>query len=141
MVDWLNGFKIEIKYKSLALNSPLGVGGRTKKLNNMYLLRAIVRPEKSTIVMKALFESGFPAVTKLAVFGRGKQRGIKVGNVTYDELPKDLLMIVIPEKDKDFVIETIMDSARTGDKGQFGDGKIFVTKVDESYTISSGKKE
>ena len=54
----------------------------------MYLLRAIVRPEKSTAVMKALFDAGFPAITKLAVFGRGKQRGIKVGNVTYDELPK-----------------------------------------------------
>jgi len=31
-----------------------------------------------------------------------------------------------------------MDAARSGDKGQFGDGKIFVTKVEESYTISSG---
>jgi len=112
-----------------------------KKLNIMYLLRAIVRPEKSAVVMKALFDAGFPAVTKLAVFGRGKQRGIKVGNVTYDELPKDLLMITIPQKDKDFVIETIMEAARTGEKGQFGDGKIFVTKVDESYTISSGVKE
>jgi len=107
----------------------------------MYLLRAIVRPEKSPIVMKALFESGFPAITKMSVFGRGKQRGLKVGNVTYDELPKDLLMIVIDEKDKDFVIETILSSARSGDAGQFGDGKIFVTPVVETYTISSGKKE
>jgi nitrogen regulatory protein PII 1 len=107
----------------------------------MYLLRAIVRPEKSPVVMKALLEAGFPAVTKLSVFGRGKQRGLRVGNVTYDELPKDLLMIVIPEKDKDFVIETIMEVARSGEKGQFGDGKIFVTPVEESYTISSGKKE
>lgn len=107
----------------------------------MYLLRAIVRPEKSSVVMKALFDAGFPAVTKLSVFGRGKQRGLKVGNVTYDELPKDLLMIVINNKDKDFVIETIINSARSGEKGQFGDGKIFVTPVEEAYTISSGKKE
>jgi nitrogen regulatory protein PII 1 len=91
--------------------------------------------------MNALLNAGFPAVTKLSVFGRGKQRGLKVGNVTYDELPKDLLMIVIPEKDKDFVIETIIESARSGDKGQFGDGKIFVTPVTETYTISNGKKE
>jgi nitrogen regulatory protein PII 1 len=91
--------------------------------------------------MNALLNAGFPAVTKLSVFGRGKQRGLKVGNVTYDELPKDLLMIVIPEKDKDFVIETIIESARSGDKGQFGDGKIFVTPVSETYTISNGKKE
>jgi len=91
--------------------------------------------------MNALLNAGFPAVTKLSVFGRGKQRGLKVGNVTYDELPKDLLMIVIPEKEKDFVIETIIESARSGDKGQFGDGKIFVTPVTETYTISNGKKE
>src|ERR1035437_8571769 len=104
----------------------------------MYMLRAIVRPEKSSIVMKALFDAGFPAVTKMAVFGRGKQRGLKVGNVTYDELPKDLLLIVIPEKDKDYVIETILDSARTGEAGQFGDGKVFVTPVVETYTISTG---
>jgi nitrogen regulatory protein PII 1 len=107
----------------------------------MYLIRAIIRPEKSSVVIKSLFDAGFPAVTKTAVFGRGKQRGIKVGSVTYDELPKDLLMIVIPEKDKEFVVETIMLAARSGENGQFGDGKIFVTPVEESYTISSGKKD
>ena len=107
----------------------------------MYLLRAIVRPEKSAIVMKALFEAGFPAITKMAVFGRGKQRGLKVGNVTYDELPKELLLIGIKESDKDFVITTIIEAARSGEKGQFGDGKIFVTPVEETYTISNGMKE
>jgi nitrogen regulatory protein PII 1 len=107
----------------------------------MLLIRAIVRPEKSGIVLKALFEAGFPAVTKMAVFGRGKQRGLKVGNVTYDELPKELMLIAIKDADKDFVISTIMDAARTGDKGAFGDGKIFVTPVIETYTISSGTKE
>ena len=91
--------------------------------------------------MKALFESGFPAVTKMAVFGRGKQRGLKVGNVTYDELPKELLLIAIKDEDKEFVVSTIMDAARTGDKGQFGDGKIFITPVLETYTVSNGKKE
>lgn len=107
----------------------------------MYMLRAIVRPEKSPAVLKALFDAGFPAVTKLPVFGRGKQRGLKVGTVTYDELPKEMLMLVIQEKDKDFVVETIMNSARSDDGGQFGDGKIFVTPVEEAYTISSGYKE
>lgn len=107
----------------------------------MYLLRAIIRPEKSSVVMKALFEAGFPAVTKVSVFGRGKQRGLKVGNVTYDELPKELLLIGIKETDKDFVINTIIDAARSGEKGQFGDGKIFVTPVIEAYTISNGMKE
>jgi nitrogen regulatory protein PII 1 len=107
----------------------------------MLLIRAIVRPEKSSLVLKALFEAGFPAVTKMAVFGRGKQRGLKVGNVTYDELPKELLIIAIKDTDKDFVVNTIIDAARTADKGAFGDGKIFITPIVETYTISNGVKE
>jgi nitrogen regulatory protein PII 1 len=107
----------------------------------MLLIRAIVRPEKSSIVLRALFDAGFPAVTKMAVFGRGKQRGLKVGAVTYDELPKELLLIAIKDADRDFVVTTIIDAARTGDKGAFGDGKIFVTPIVETYTISNGIKE
>lgn len=107
----------------------------------MLLIRAIVRPEKSPVVLKALFEAGFPAVTKMAVFGRGKQRGLKVGNITYDELPKELLLIAIKDADKDFVVNTIIDAARTDEKGAFGDGKIFITPILETYTVSNGLKE
>lgn len=91
--------------------------------------------------MKALFEAGFPAITKMAVFGRGKQRGLKVGNVVYDELPKELLLIAIRDTDKEFVLTTIIEAARTDEKGAFGDGKIFVTPIVETYTISNGLKE
>lgn len=91
--------------------------------------------------MKALFEAGYVAVTKVPVVGRGKQRGIKVGDITYDELQKDLLLIVIKDEDKDFAVNTIMQAARTGEKGAFGDGKIFVTPVEEAYTVSRGTKE
>ena len=45
------------------------------------------------------------------------------------------------EADKDFVIKIILGAARSGEKGSFGDGKIFILKVDEVYTISSGIKE
>ena len=107
----------------------------------MILIKAIVRPEKVDIVMSSLMDAGFPAVTKIPVFGRGKQRGIKIGDVTYDELPKELLLLVIKNKDKDFVVKTITEAARTGSKGSFGDGKIFISPVIESYTISSGVKE
>jgi len=107
----------------------------------MLLIRAIVRPEKAPVVMKALFEAGFPAITKMAVFGRGKQRGLKVGNVTYDELPKELLLMAIKDTDKDFVLTTIIEAARTDEHGAFGDGKIFVTPIVETYTISNGLKE
>jgi nitrogen regulatory protein PII 1 len=104
----------------------------------MIMIRAIVRPEKSDAVLAALMDAGFPAVTKYSVAGRGKQRGIKIGEVTYDEIPKTMLMSVINEADKDFVIETIMKTARTEKKGAFGDGKIFISDVGDSYTISSG---
>ena len=107
----------------------------------MIMIRAIVRPEKSDDVLAALMDAGFPAVTKYSVAGRGKQRGIKIGEVTYDEIPKTMLLSVVKEEDKDFVISTIMDSARTGTKGAFGDGKIFITDVEDVYTISSGVEE
>ena len=81
-------------------------------------------------------EAGFPAVTKMSVVGRGKQRGIKIGEITYDEIPKELLLTVVREQDKDYVVKTVMKAARTGDKGAYGDGKIFVSPVQEVYTIS-----
>ncbi|MBG3876273.1 P-II family nitrogen regulator [Desulfovibrio oxamicus] len=107
----------------------------------MIMVRAIVRPEKSDDVLAALMAAGFPAVTKMSVAGRGKQRGIKIGEITYDEIPKTLLISVVKASDRQFVIDTIMEAARTGAKGAFGDGKIFVTPVEEVYTISSGVKE
>ncbi len=105
------------------------------------MIRAIVRPEKVDNVLAALMDAGFPAVTKYAVAGRGKQRGIKIGEVTYDEIPKVMLVVVVDGKDKDFVVKTIMSTARSGEKGAFGDGKIFISEVEEMYTVSSGIKE
>lgn len=107
----------------------------------MIMIKAIVRPEKADEVLAALMDAGFPSVTKFAVAGRGKQRGIKIGEVTYDEIPKTMLLSVVPEADKEFVLNTIMDTARSSGKGAFGDGKIFVSEVEEVYTISSGVKE
>jgi nitrogen regulatory protein PII 1 len=107
----------------------------------MILIRSIVRPEKVDDVLAALMEAGFPGVTKMSVVGRGKQRGIKIGEITYDEIPKELLITVVKDHDKDFAIRTIIKAARTGEKGAFGDGKIFVVPVEEVYTISSGIKE
>lgn len=106
----------------------------------MIMVRAIVRPEKVDEVLAALMYAGYPSVTKMDVYGRGKQRGMKVGEVTYDELPKELVFTVVNDDDKDFVVDTIIKSARTGSKGAFGDGKIFVSAVDEAYTVSSGQK-
>ena len=102
---------------------------------------SMIRPERTDAVLAALMEAGYPAVTKVDVVGRGKQRGIKIGDITYDEIPKEMLIMVVPDKDKDFVLKIIMNTARTGTKGSFGDGKIFVSKVEEVYTVSSGIKE
>lgn len=107
----------------------------------MIMIRAIVRPEKVDAVLAALMYAGFPAVTKMDVYGRGKQRGMKVGEVTYDELPKEMLFAVVRPGDKELVVTTILKAARTGSKGNFGDGKIFITPVEEVYTISTGVKE
>lgn len=107
----------------------------------MIMIRAIVRPEKSEAVLEGLVEAGYPAVTKVSVAGRGKQKGLKVGEVVYDELPKELLLMVVQDGEKDFVLKTIMKYARTGKSGAFGDGKIFISPVEEVYTISSGFKE
>jgi nitrogen regulatory protein PII 1 len=107
----------------------------------MLMIRTIVRPEKVHEVMQGLLDAGYPAVTKISVVGRGKQRGLRVGDVVYDELPKEMLFVVVPNADKEFVIRAIMDHAKSGPEGKFGDGKIFVSAVEEVYTISSGEQE
>lgn len=106
----------------------------------MLLIRAIVRPERVNAVMSELMEAGFPAVTKLDVFGRGKQRGIMLGNIQYDEIPKEMLLLVVNDEDKDDVVKVVMRTARTGENGNFGDGRIFVSPVLDAYTISTGKQ-
>jgi len=107
----------------------------------MIMIRAIIRPERVSTVLTELSDAGFPAVTKMDVMGRGKQRGMKVGDVYYDEIPKEMLMMVVRDEDKDDVIKIVMKNAKTGEKGAFGDGKIFTSPVEEVYTISSGSNE
>lgn len=104
----------------------------------MLLIRAIIRPEKTGVVMSELVAAGFPALTKVDVYGRGKQKGITVGEIHYDEIPKEMLMIVCNNEDKDDIIRVISRYARTGE-GTYGDGRIFVSSVEEAYTISTGK--
>ena len=91
----------------------------------MIMVRAIIRPEKTNDVLAALMDAGFPAVTKMDVYGRGKQRGMKIGEVTYDELPKEMIFTVVQEKDKEFVVKIIMLAARTGAKGPTATGKYL----------------
>lgn len=103
----------------------------------MKMIRAIVRPEKSDEVVEALSQAGCVALTKMDVVGRGKQKGIQVGSVYYDELPKVMLMIVTEDEKVDEIADIIMKTAYTGN---YGDGKIFISPVEEVYTVRTGEK-
>ncbi len=104
----------------------------------MLLMRAIIRPEKKDEVLSELSIAGFPAATVIDVVGRGKQKGIKIGNTIYDEIPKSLIMVVIHDEEKETFVNVVLKTAKTGENGNFGDGKIFITPVEEVYTISRG---
>jgi len=106
----------------------------------MLMIRAIVRPEKTNIILSELHSAGFTAVTKMDVYGRGKQKGIRIGDIVYDELPKEMLIMVVRDEDSDDVVKTIIKYGKTGEKGSYGDGKIFISAVEDAYTISNGKK-
>ncbi|HYA32008.1 MAG TPA: P-II family nitrogen regulator [Thermodesulfovibrionales bacterium] len=102
----------------------------------MKMIRAFIRPEKEQEVVLALEGAGFPSLTKMPVFGRGKQKGLQVGPVHYDELPKTLLMMVVDDKSVEKVVKMINEKARTG---FVGDGKIFVSPVENAFTVRTGE--
>ena len=98
----------------------------------MKLVKAVIRPEKSYDVVKALEKKGFKAMTMWDVVGRGKEGGVQVGQTAYDELAKTLLMIAVEDKDVDKVIDTVTKASRTG---AYGDGKVFVCNISKVWTI------
>lgn len=103
----------------------------------MKMIRAIIRPDKTEIVAEALAQAGMPSLTKMHVFGRGRTKGIRIGDVVYDEFPKTLLLLVIEDQKLEEAVSVILESAKTG---TMGDGKIFVTEVEAAYTVSKGTK-
>jgi len=112
----------------------------------MKLVRAIIRPETTQRVIEALENNGISAMTRIPVTGRGREMGITQGVVRYTEIPKEMLMIVLPDTALAKAILVIETAARTGTPkypaaGNIGDGKIFVTDVEESYTIRTGERQ
>lgn len=107
----------------------------------MLLITAIVRPEKTYPVLNALAEAGYYGMSRWDIVGRGKEKGITVGEVNYEEMPKSLIYIVAAEADKDAIIDIIIENAQSGEGGNAGDGRIFVSPITESYTISSSSKD
>jgi nitrogen regulatory protein PII 1 len=103
----------------------------------MKMVRAVIRPDSAESVVDGLAEAGFVSLTKIQAFGRGKQKGLQAGSVRYDELPKNLLMLVIEDGKEDELLELIRKLAYTGN---FGDGKIFVSEVERVVTIRTGSE-
>ena len=73
----------------------------------MKLITAIVRPEKVMDVIKALEQEGYFAFSKWAISGRGKEKGIQVGDVLYQEMAKNMLYITVGDKEKDEIHQLI----------------------------------
>jgi nitrogen regulatory protein P-II 1 len=107
----------------------------------MKKVEAVIRPEMVPVVRKALEEIGIKGVTVTQVLGHGAQRGVTQqwkGNVyRVDLLPKVELKTVIPDGMLDAVLDAIAGSARTG---AVGDGKIFVSSIDDVMRVRTGER-
>jgi nitrogen regulatory protein PII 1 len=114
-----------------------------KKVTRMKMIRAIIRPESVQKVIDALERNGINAMTRMNVLGRGKEMGITAGSVRYTEIPKEMLVIVVEDDQVRKTISTIETHARSGKEnhraGRIGDGKVFVTDVEGSYTIRTAE--
>ncbi|MFD2113777.1 P-II family nitrogen regulator [Thiorhodococcus fuscus] len=102
----------------------------------MKMIRAIVRPDAADSVAEALADAGFYSMTQVHAFGRGKQKGISLGSIRYDELPKTMILMVAEDEDVEEIVKLVNFKAYTGN---FGDGKVFVSPVEEAFTVRTGQ--
>ncbi len=107
----------------------------------MKLVSAIVKPFKLDDVREALSEIGISGITVSEVKGFGRQKGhtelYRGAEYVVDFLPKVKLEIAVDDGLVEQVIESIINSANTG---KIGDGKIFVTNLEEVIRIRTGEK-
>ncbi len=107
----------------------------------MKKVEAIIRHYKLDDVKEALQRVGVQGMTVTEVKGFGRQKGHKEqyrgAEYIVDFVPKLKIELAIPDELLDDVIETLLSSARTG---QIGDGKIFVTTLDEAVRIRTGER-
>jgi len=102
----------------------------------MKMIVAILRPDKLKGVEDRLKESGFPSLTEFSVRGRGQQKGITIGDMHYEKLPKSCLLLVARDADVKAITGIITEAGRTG---HIGDGKIFVLDIEEAMRIRTGE--
>ena len=107
----------------------------------MKKIEAIVRHYKLEEIKDALTQAGIVGMTVTEVRGFGRQKGHKETyrgtEYTVDFLPKIKIEVVVPDEMLDKAIQTILETARTGETG---DGKIFVFEVVEAIRIRTGER-
>jgi nitrogen regulatory protein P-II 1 len=109
--------------------------------NMMTKLEAIVQPGRFEAVKKALIDTGIDGMTVSEVRGHGRQKGhtetYHGHEYSVDLLPKIKIEIVMDDKLLDTVVDAIIKHAATG---KIGDGKIFISKVDEAIRIRNQER-
>ena len=107
----------------------------------MKKIEAIIKPFKTEAVKEALAEVGVEGMTLSEVKGFGRQKGhseiYRGSEYTVDFLPKVKFEIVVDDDRAQRVVEAILQSARTG---KIGDGKVFVTEVEEAIRIRTDER-
>jgi nitrogen regulatory protein PII len=107
----------------------------------MKKIEAFIRHEAFEPIRADLLERGFPSLSIAEVKGSGRQKGIvehyRGSALTVHVRPKLKLEVVVEDKDKGVVVETILRHARTG---EVGDGKIFVSSIEEAIRIRTGEE-
>jgi len=107
----------------------------------MKMVEAIVKPFKLDEVKEALTKAGIQGMTVEEVKGFGRQKGhtelYRGAEYSVDFLPKVKIQILVPDDKAAEVVQVITDAAKTG---KIGDGKIFVSNVEEVIRIRTGEK-
>ena len=107
----------------------------------MKKIEAIIKPFKLEDVKEALSSIGVEGMTVSEVKGFGRQKGhteiYRGSEYTVDFLPKIKLELVIPDEQVESAITTIVKSAKTG---KIGDGKVFVSNIEEAIRIRTEEK-
>jgi nitrogen regulatory protein P-II 1 len=108
----------------------------------MLRIEAIIRPGKLDAVKVALDDIGVHGMSVIEIKGAGKQKGYtqhyRGSEYVVNLLPKVQIIVVVKDEEKDAVITAIVDAAQSG---EIGDGKIFVTHVDEVIRIRTGERD
>jgi nitrogen regulatory protein P-II 1 len=107
----------------------------------MKKIEAIIKPFKLDEIKKALNELGVQGMTVTEVRGFGRQKGhielYRGAEYDINFVPKVKIEMVVPDKIAEEAISVIQEQARTGD---IGDGKIFISNIDEVIRIRTGEK-